>query len=368
MKKLSLILLIMFSIIVLLTGCNNDISGVEDNTATNNIVTTDLPNRTSNPNSNASKGDNNNDKPIDVNAIDPNNVTNSADKITGEQPYYIIVNVVSQIVTVYEKDANGYYTVPHKNFISSTGVKGNETPLGMFQIYRTRHEWMLMVDKSYGQYAVRFNGSILFHSIPYERKLANTLKWEEYNKLGTPASHGCVRLKLSDVKWIYDNCANGTIVNVLEGEAAPELLERLKPEPLAPNTYWDPTDPKNDGSTPPPKPKITPTSPPTPSPSSSISPTPTPTPTPTPPPNEEQDKVEENEEGTGDKEGTEPDPETEQTAEPTPTPETDPTPTSTEEIDEGEGTEDVTDESKNPVDVTDSIDSVDSEKSTEQKI
>ena len=32
------------------------------------------------------------------------------------------------------------------------------------------------------------------------------------NTLGTPASHGCIRLKTNDAKWIYDNIDDDTKV------------------------------------------------------------------------------------------------------------------------------------------------------------
>ena len=35
-----------------------------------------------------------------------------------------------------------------------------------------------------------------------------------YNKLGTACSHGCVRLKAGDAKWIYDNVSSGTTVRI----------------------------------------------------------------------------------------------------------------------------------------------------------
>lgn len=43
------------------------------------------------------------------------------------------------------------------------------------------------------------------------------------------ASHGCVRLLVSDAKWIYDNCKEGTIITVYEGEYDPEYTMTLKP-------------------------------------------------------------------------------------------------------------------------------------------
>lgn len=56
-----------------------------------------------------------------------------------------------------------------------------------------------------------------------------TLSVKSFEALGTPASHGCVRLLVSDAKWIYDNCKEGTIITVYEGEYDPEYTMTLKP-------------------------------------------------------------------------------------------------------------------------------------------
>jgi len=35
---------------------------------------------------------------------------------------------------------------------------------------------------------------------------------EEYEKLGSPASHGCIRLKLEEAKWLYEKLPSGVKV------------------------------------------------------------------------------------------------------------------------------------------------------------
>ncbi|WP_165541109.1 L,D-transpeptidase, partial [Bifidobacterium longum] len=37
---------------------------------------------------------------------------------------------------------------------------------------------------------------------------------QEPNKLGSPASHGCVRLTVPDVKWLYEQLPQGTTVHI----------------------------------------------------------------------------------------------------------------------------------------------------------
>ena len=39
----------------------------------------------------------------------------------------------------------------------------------------------------------------------------------QYNKLGQQASAGCIRLAVTDAKWIYDHCRLGTKVVIGEG-------------------------------------------------------------------------------------------------------------------------------------------------------
>lgn len=159
-----------------------------------------------------------------------------------EHPYYITVNLTDNIVTVYEKDEAGNYTVPIKAFYCSGG---ESTPEGTFQTIE-KYEWRALFGDVWGQYATRITGHYLFHSVPYLEKDKTTLEYDEYNKLGSTASAGCIRLCVKDVKWIYDNCPIGTAVKMYRGN----VEEPLQPAPVKKiNTAdlkrrgWDPTDP-----------------------------------------------------------------------------------------------------------------------------
>ncbi len=75
-----------------------------------------------------------------------------------------------------------------------------------------------MVDNTYAQYAVRIQGQIMLHSVPYTSPESDALEYWEYNKLGNVASLGCVRFQVADIKWIYDNCPEGKkSQNLLKG-------------------------------------------------------------------------------------------------------------------------------------------------------
>lgn len=156
------------------------------------------------------------------------------------QPYVLYVNRMQNVVTVYTADNKGNAVTPVKAMLCSTG-RNNGTPTGSFAISE-KYTWRPLYGNVYGQYASRFNGSILFHSVPYLKTNKGTLKPGEFNKLGTQASDGCVRLNVQDCKWIYDNCGKGTKVVVYDS-ADPGPLGKPTGLVIPDDAGWDPTDP-----------------------------------------------------------------------------------------------------------------------------
>jgi len=159
-------------------------------------------------------------------------------------PYQIMVNRAANCVTVYAPDATGAYTIPVRSFACSCGKADSQTPLG---VYATSdyYPWRLMVDGSYAQYAIRFNKGIMFHSVPYYTQSPDNMEKEQYNLLGDFASLGCVRLAAADVKWIYENCPQGTTVVVYDDAENPGPLGKpvtMAIDPSHPFAGWDPTD------------------------------------------------------------------------------------------------------------------------------
>lgn len=121
-------------------------------------------------------------------------------------PYLVYVNLSEQMTYVYKGTMNKWDNI--KSFTCSTGVDDEKTPPGIFDV-RERGEWFFS-DKyeQGGKYWVQFYGDYLFHSVPYNKDQSEVVD----NTLGTPASHGCIRLKTEDAKWIYDNIEFGTKV------------------------------------------------------------------------------------------------------------------------------------------------------------
>lgn len=76
----------------------------------------------------------------------------------------------------------------------------------------------------YGQYRVRFNGSILFHSALYNRiNDPLSLDIPSYNGLADNdmESQGCVRLRIKDVKEIFDNAKYNSIEVIVTDNKTP---------------------------------------------------------------------------------------------------------------------------------------------------
>lgn len=163
------------------------------------------------------------------------------DSVIGRQSsYYITVNRVVCQVMVYAKSETGKYDIPVKTFTCSVGLPGTPTPTGTFTT-PAKYRWHTLMGPSYGQYCTRIVGGVLFHSVAGSNMTSHNLSAGNYNMLGQPASHGCVRLCVRDAKWIYDNCALGTTVTI--SDTAAMLFDKPATIKIPAGQDWDPTDP-----------------------------------------------------------------------------------------------------------------------------
>ena len=88
---------------------------------------------------------------------------------------------------------------------------GSGTPLGDFSLDGWyRWEWLGLVGGVSGQYCTQIYGDYLFHSTLYRE---GTFIHKD-NRLGMHLSAGCVRLDISNAKWIYDNIPSRSTVVV----------------------------------------------------------------------------------------------------------------------------------------------------------
>lgn len=117
---------------------------------------------------------------------------------------YIDINLRSQVMTLFE---NGEAV---DAYIVSSGKRGMDTPKGEFAIHnQALRPW----SKKYSLYmpywqAITPDGQFGIHELP---------EWpggykEGANHLGTPVSHGCVRLGIGPAKRVYEWATIGTPV------------------------------------------------------------------------------------------------------------------------------------------------------------
>lgn len=164
-------------------------------------------------------------------------------------PYCITVNTAQNVVTVYTRSTpNGPYNKAVKAFICSTGLNGGTRPGAHYTVGPIHESWHSLVGGVTGQYCTRIYDGILFHSVPYTAQNKGSLRPGEYNKLGSPASHGCIRMTVAGVKWIFDNCPAGTYVVISNNASDPMPLGKPKAQKVPSSTTdprygWDPTDP-----------------------------------------------------------------------------------------------------------------------------
>lgn len=183
----------------------------------------------------------NNEVPENEGATEEELENEKVSNIDNTAKYYIVVNYKSNVVTIYGKDSNNEYTVPIKAMICSTGTATPRS--GVYKI-SNRYRWRVLFGGVYGQYSVRIVGNILFHSVPYLSQDNSTLEYWEYDKLGTSASAGCVRLTVADALWIYNNCGKGTQVEFTANSSDP--LGKPSAKKISSYTNlrgYDPTDP-----------------------------------------------------------------------------------------------------------------------------
>ena len=179
----------------------------------------------------------------------------------------IELNRAAGVVTVYGYDTETKkYCIPVKAFTVSVGrnissnstskgltLSSSFTPLGTYSVcsngvavkysVKPMHE----PDGStvYARWATHVVGNVYFHAIAVGRNSHEALNYRTYNKLGSPASAGCIRMTVADAKWLYDHAGTGTPVKIIKGSSK-------NPGPLGkPATIkiksskvkYDPTDP-----------------------------------------------------------------------------------------------------------------------------
>jgi lipoprotein-anchoring transpeptidase ErfK/SrfK len=120
--------------------------------------------------------------------------------------FRIEIDLSRQRVTVFYKDDI------LREMICSGGAPESPTPPGEF-VTSQKIEYAFVERFDVGAYYwIRFFEDYLIHSVPFDEN--GEMIIEEFEKLGSPASHGCIRLKLEEAKWLYETLPLGVKVSI----------------------------------------------------------------------------------------------------------------------------------------------------------
>ena len=183
-----------------------------------------------------------------------------------QNKFYIEVNRAACVVTIYMyNDETNKYDIPVKTCsvcvgsdiwtVAGTGglhEKSAYTPIGTYSVctngqsvkytMKPMHE----PDGStvYARWATHIVGNVYFHSIAVGTQSHYALPAVTYNKLGKPASAGCIRMAVADAKWIYDYTSTGNTIKIVKGSTKkPGPLGKAKTIKVKGGINYDPTDP-----------------------------------------------------------------------------------------------------------------------------
>lgn len=110
--------------------------------------------------------------------------------------FRIDVDLTNQKVYVFYKDNL------LKEWICSGGTDDKPTPVGEFKTTQKGEDFWSNKYNMGAYHWIRFYNDYLFHSVPFDKD--NNIIQEEYEKLGSPASHGCIRLEVENARWLYE--------------------------------------------------------------------------------------------------------------------------------------------------------------------
>lgn len=147
----------------------------------------------------------------------------------GDSPYRVEVDLVNQIVTVFTNDDNDDIVM---QCLCSSGAN-DATPTGTFKMPQKkrpteRTEWFhFRAFGGYARYATRIYMDVMFHSLLYSRPRESRINEQSVKDFGYPVSHGCIRLRVEDAKFIAENCPVGTRVKIHKENERDEDLRNL---------------------------------------------------------------------------------------------------------------------------------------------
>lgn len=167
-------------------------------------------------------------------------------KVKDGLPYYLYYEKESHTLTVYKADSEGYYTVPCRTICAACGSTPSKTPTGIHKLGE-KMRWKKFSDTLYASYGIAYASGVWLHGTCFNEEKPNTIVTHYYNSIGENSTGGCIRMQVGHIYWIYENCPEGTVLEIVNG--APRGTSSIKPDPIPEAAAYDPTDPVLAGRT-----------------------------------------------------------------------------------------------------------------------
>ena len=126
---------------------------------------------------------------------------------TSSTRYMIVVKLSEHKVRIYNGSKNNWTRI--HTYTCTTGAPSTPTIKGTFTV-KAKGLYFNTGTSQRCWYYTQFCGNYLFHSVIYDRSSSPVNIVD--GRLGISASHGCIRLALSNAHWIYSNIPSGSKV------------------------------------------------------------------------------------------------------------------------------------------------------------
>jgi hypothetical protein len=143
---------------------------------------------------------------------------NAKRKVTNKSlPYYLYFERDAYTISIYGQGDDGYYSKFIKTISSSRGRTINMTLTGFHKLEKQKRWYKFQIGVYWTQYCIRYSDDIYLHGPLYKEDKGNTMFINEYNQIGTASTSGCLAMRTEDIKWIWDNCPDGTTLEIASG-------------------------------------------------------------------------------------------------------------------------------------------------------
>ncbi len=166
---------------------------------------------------------------------------------TDPNKYYIEIDLVNQVISVYEKEAGSKGRLVLQG-LCTTGSSENPTGSGTFKLGHLKERFGYFVAfGQWAQYWTQIVRGVYIHSVMYDSKSLSDMSKSAYNGLGRALSHGCVRVLAEHAQWIFYNCPPGTTCVITKKQAPDKaLVKALKEKKPSYSAYKHPVDHRAD--------------------------------------------------------------------------------------------------------------------------